>query len=85
MSKRSIFSTTVSGVDCTAGAHKESLDLQTQSTRGSVESKIPSSSSQVDTAVGAWKKHHGNNTAAENRFKMDSVWVETGEGDDEEE
>lgn len=77
MSKRSIFSTAVSGVACTAGAYKGSLDLQARSTRGSVESEIPRSSSQVDTAVGAWKKHHGNSTAVENGFKM-----ETGEGDD---
>lgn len=54
------------------------LDLQTQSTRGSVDSKIPLSSSQVDTTVKAWKKrerekHHGDNTAAPSGFKMHSV------------
>lgn len=49
------------------------LGVQTQSTRGSIESKIPCSSGQVDTAIGACKKHHGNNTEAQNGFKMHSV------------
>lgn len=36
-----------------------SVGIWTQSTRGSVESEISLSSSQVVTAVGAWKKHLG--------------------------
>lgn len=64
--------TAASALDCTAGVSSISGYIQAQSTRGSVESKIPSSSSQVVTVVGAWKKRHGNNT--QDGLKMHSFF-----------
>ena len=52
------FFTAASALDCTAGVYGVSSDMQTQSTRGSVDSHIPSlpSSSQVDTSGWSMKK-----------------------------
>ena len=54
----SFFFTAASAPDCTAGVYGVSPDMQDQSTRGSVDSRIPSlpSSSQVDTSGWSMKE-----------------------------